>query len=328
MYAKITALGSYVPQKIVRNADLEELVETNDEWIQKRTGIKERRFAAEDEFVTEMCVSAAQCLAEKNQKNLEDVDFIIVATITGEHVMPSVASQVQHKLNIKRAGSIDLGAACAGFGYGLTIARGLISIGAFKKILVFGAEALSKHLDFEDRTTCVLFGDGAGAALVEASEENGFFGTVSGTEGELGHVLYISTMTNHINGFEVDPKNKVVQDGKKVFKWAVSTVSREVRNLLENSNLDISDIDWFIPHSANARIIDAICRDLGFPRENVFESEVVFGNTSSASIPLALYEGWKSKRPKKGDKCLLIGFGGGVTFSGTVFSWDIDEFPG
>jgi len=328
MHSKITALGSYVPKKVVRNVDLEEIVETNDEWIVKRTGIKERRFAADDEFVTEMCVSAAKCLADKNGKDLSDVDFVIVATITGEHVMPSVASQVQHKLGIKNAGTIDIGAACAGFGYGLTLARGLISIDAHKKVLVFGAEALSKHLDFEDRTTCVLFGDGAGAALVEASEISGFLGTTSGTQGDLGHVLYISTMTNHINGFEVDPNNKIVQDGKKVFKWAVSTVSREVKNLIEKSGLTIEDIDWFIPHSANARIIDAICRDLKFPRENVFESEHYFGNTSSASIPLALYEGWKNRSPKKGDTCLLLGFGGGVTYSGSIFTWEMDPFPG
>lgn len=328
MHSKITAIGSYVPKKVVRNVDLEEIVETNDEWIVKRTGIKERRFAADDEFVTEMCVSAAQCLADKSGKDLSDVDFVIVATITGEHVMPSVASQVQHKLGIKNAGTIDIGAACAGFGYGLTLARGLISIDAHKKVLVFGAESLSKHIDFEDRTTCVLFGDGAGVALVEASETSGFLGTTSGTQGDLGHVLYISTMTNHINGFEVDPNNKIVQDGKKVFKWAVSTVSREVKNLIEKSGLTIEDIDWFIPHSANARIIDAICRDLNFPRENVFESEHYFGNTSSASIPLALYEGWKDKSPKKGDTCLLLGFGGGVTYSGSIFTWEMDPFPG
>jgi len=328
MHAKITALGSYVPKKVVKNLDLEEIVETNDEWIVKRTGIKERRYAADDEFVTEMCVGAAECLADKNNKELADVDFLIVATITGEHVMPSVASQVQHKLGIKNAGTIDIGAACAGFGYGLTLARGLIAIGEHKKVLVFGAEALSKHLDFDDRTTCVLFGDGAGAALVEASEVSGFGGTISGTQGDLGHVLYISTMTNHINGFEVDPKNQIVQDGKKVFKWAVSTVSREVKKLLKKSGLKISDVDWFIPHSANARIIDAICRDLGFPRENVLESEHYYGNTSSASIPLALFDGWKENKPQKGDTCLVLGFGGGVTYAGCLFTWEMDPYPG
>ena len=321
MEAKITALGTYVPERVVDNHYFESIVETSDAWITSRTGIHTRRFAGESEFTTHLCAAAAQNLVEENKADLSDVDFIIVATVTPDQVMPSVASQVQTKLGIQYAGAIDISAACAGFAYGIVLAKGLIAAGTHKKILVFGAETLTKFTNFEDRTSCILFGDGAGAVLIEAAPKGNILGVITGSQGDGGKDLYISHMRKQINGQDVITDNKIHQNGRAVFKWAVNTVSEQMPILANRAQLELKDIDWFIPHSANLRIIEALCKQTGFPIEKTLESITVYGNTSSASIPLALHRGLREGKVKKGDRLMLIGFGGGLVYSGVVIEW-------
>lgn len=321
MQARITALGTYVPERIVDNHFFESFIETNDEWIVSRTGIHTRRFAADQEYTSHLCLGAAKNLAEENKITLDDVDFVIVATVTPDQTMPSVASQVQDKLGLSRAGAIDISAACAGFAYGLILAQGLIAAGTHRKVLVFGAETLTKFTDFEDRTSCILFGDGAGAMLVEAAPAGNILSAVTGSQGDGGKDLYMSNLRKDINGLDVITDNKIHQNGRAVFKWAINTVVEQMKILTDRSHLSLGDIDWFIPHSANLRIIEALCNQTGFPLEKTLESITLFGNTSSASIPLALHRGIRDGKVKKGDKLMLIGFGGGLVYAGLVVEW-------
>ncbi|MBK8969145.1 MAG: ketoacyl-ACP synthase III [Saprospiraceae bacterium] len=323
MQAKITALGTYVPERIVDNHYFESIIDTNDEWIVSRTGIRTRRFASEFEYTTHLCAAAVENLVEENNVVLDDVDFIIVATVTPDQIMPSVASQVQEKLGLRHTGAIDIAAACAGFAYGIILANGLIAAGTHRKVLVFGAETLSKFTNFEDRTSCILFGDGAGVVLVEATPKGNILAGVTGSQGDGGKDLYMSHMRKQINGQDVITDNKIHQNGRAVFKWAVNTVSAQMPLLAGRAGLTLNDIDWFIPHSANLRIIETLCSQSGFPLEKTLESITLFGNTSSASIPLALHRGLREGKVKKGDKLMLIGFGGGLVYAGVVLEWDV-----
>lgn len=320
MNSTITGIGSYVPEKILTNSYFEKTVNTNDEWIMKRTGIKERR-AVTNETTVEMAKLAANDLKNRYNKNLSDVDFIIFCSSTAEHKIPSLASQLQYMLNIKNAGTIDLTAACAGFVYGITLAQSLISIGFNKKILVVASEVLTRHTDYTDRTTCILFGDAASVVLVEPSLNSKLYKPVFGTEGENGHVVYLSDFANELNGFPIKNTNKVVQDGKKVFKWAVERMSQKFNELLEINDLQANSIDFFIPHSANLRIIEAICSNVHLDKSKALQSVTQFGNTSAVSIPLALDSGIKDGLVKPGNKLLMIGFGGGLTYAGTIVEW-------
>lgn len=321
MQAKITALGTYVPERIVDNHYFETFIDTNDEWIVSRTGIRTRRYAAEHEYTSHLCVAAAKNMVEENLVVLDDVDFVLVATVTPDQTMPSVATQVQDKLGLTHAGALDISAACAGFAYGIILAQGLIAAGTHRKVLVFGAETLSKFTNFEDRTSCILFGDGAGVVLVEAAAEGNIRAVVSGSQGDGGKDLYMSNLRKQINGVDVITDNKIHQNGRAVFKWAVNTVSSQMSVLAERSGIALEDMDWFIPHSANMRIIEALCTQTGFPIEKTLESISLYGNTSSASIPLALHRGIREGKVKKGDRLLLIGFGGGLVYAGLVVEW-------
>ena len=323
MQAKITALGTYVPERIIDNHYFENIVETNDEWIVSRTGIHTRHFAAESEFTSHLCLGAAKNMVEENKIVLDDVDFVIVATVTPDQTMPSVATQVQDKLGLRHAGAIDISAACAGFSYGLILAQGLIAAGTHRKVLVFGAETLTKFTNYEDRTSCILFGDGAGAMLVEAAPKGNILGAVTGSSGDGGKDLYMSNMRKQINGQDVITDNKIHQNGRAVFKWAVNTITAQMPILAERSGLALADFDWFIPHSANLRIIEALCTQTGFPLEKTLESISIYGNTSSASIPLALHRGIREGKVKKGDKIILIGFGGGLVYAGIGLEWAV-----
>lgn len=316
MDATINSIGIYVPEREVDNHYFESIIETNDEWIQSRTGIRKRYFSAADEFTSDLSVRAAQNLSKDFNKNLSEVDFVIVATSTPDQVMPSVASQVQARLEIPNAGCIDIYAACAGFVYGITLAKGLIAAGTHKKILVIGAETLSKSTDFTDRTSCIIFGDGAGAVIVETSEENYIFNAATTTDGKYGKDLYIAHQAAPINGQQIEPNGLIHQNGKVVFKWAVSSLIKKIRELAEINDVALDKLDWMIPHSANMRILEAVCDGLDFPVEKCLESIRDYGNTSSASIPIAWYNGLKDGRIKLGDKILLAGFGGGLTYSG------------
>lgn len=321
MEAKITALGTYVPERIVDNHYFESMIDTNDEWIISRTGIRTRHFAAEQEYTSHMCISAAKNLMEENDVSLDDVDFIIVGTVTPDQTMPSVSTQVQDALGIKQAGALDISAACAGFAYGVILAKGLIAAGTHRKVLVFGAETLSKFTDFTDRTSCILFGDAAGVVLVEAAPKGNILGVVTGSQGDSGKELYMSNTHKQINGADIIVDNKIHQNGRAVFKWAVNTVSEQMPILAERSGLQMNDIDWFIPHSANLRIIEALCNQSGFPLEKTLESITLYANTSSASIPLAWHRGIREGKVKKGDRLMMIGFGGGLVYAGVVVEW-------
>jgi 3-oxoacyl-[acyl-carrier-protein] synthase III len=319
--SKISAFGTYVPERIVDNHHFEETIDTNDEWIISRTGIKTRRFAKEGEFVSDMCVKAVEDMKKRSGVSVEDVDFIIVCTTSPDQTMPNTASRIQYKLGIENAGCNDIYAACAGFVYGLQIAHSLVNAGVYKKVLLAGGETLSKITDQSDRTSCILFGDGAGVALVEPSDQEQFIAFNSGTNGEFGHDLYLSNEKNSVNGVGIKPNGKIVQNGKSVFKWAVGNIPNKIRELVDKAGLTLDDIDFIVPHSANLRIIEAIAKDLNFPMNRIPESVSEFGNTSTASIPLAIDKGEKDGRIKKGSTLLLIGFGGGLTFAGTILKW-------
>jgi len=319
--SKITAFGTYAPEKIVDNHYFEELIDTNDEWIVTRTGIKTRHVAQEGELASDLCVSAVEDMMAKSGKAVKDVDFIIVCTTSPDQTMPNTSSRVQDKMGIENAGCNDIYAACAGFVYGLQIAHGFINAGVYKKVLVIGAETLSRITDFKDRTSCILFGDGAGAALIEPSEEEHFLSFNSGTDGHMGHELYLTRENRIINGLDSDTTGKIIQNGKAVFKWAVGNIPIKIRDLISKANLELKDIDFIIPHSANLRILEAISRDLKYPMEKIPESVTDHGNTSSASIPLALEKEIASGKIKPGMTVLMIGFGGGLTFAGTIVKW-------
>lgn len=323
MQAKITAIGTYAPEQVIDNHYFEDFIETSDEWIQSRTGIKTRRFARLNEYTSDISEKAVLDLAEAYNKDLSDVDFILVATVSPDHIMPSMAAILQHRLQIPKAGALDISAACAGFGYGLSLAKGMIESGMHRKVLVIGAEVLSKVTDFSDRTSCILFGDGAGAVLVEAAEKGNMGACIAGAEGSGGQDLYMSSQSTIINGELIKASGKIYQNGRKVFKWAVNRMTEQAKVLLEKNNMVIDDIDWFVPHSANMRIIEALCKGIGIPVEKALESISIYGNTSSASIPLALNEGIKAGKVKKGDKVMLLGFGGGLSYAGTIVEWDL-----
>ena len=323
--ARITAIGSYVPERRLTNNDLEKLVETNDEWITKRTGIKERRIAHEEEFTSDISYKAVRNLMERSKKSIDDVDMIIVSTLTPDFKTPSVASLVQAKLGIHNAGAIDLNAACAGFTYGLHLANALITSGLHRKILVIGAETLSKITDYEDRSTCILFGDGGGAVLVEYDEHNpSFLASHLGSEGEKGSSLYCSNLSSRMFEEELTNSGKIVQNGREVYKWAVTTVPKGVQRVLDQASISLRDVNWFVPHSANLRMIESICEKIDFPLEKTLYSLVNYGNTSSATIPLSLDKALIEGNIRNGDKMLLYGFGGGLSYAGLLIHWNLD----
>ncbi|MEC0298470.1 ketoacyl-ACP synthase III [Peribacillus frigoritolerans] len=322
--ARITAIGSYVPEKRLTNKDLEKMVETNDEWIVKRTGIKERRIAHEEEFTSDIGYKAVKDLMERYDKSVENVDMIIVCTFTPDFNTPSVASLVQAKLGIKNTGAIDLNAACAGFTYGLHVANGLVTSGLNKKILVIGADTLSKLMDYEDRATCILFGDGGGAVLVEYDEKQpSFLSSHLYSEGEGGKHLYSTNLSTRINGEDLNDSGNLVQNGREVYKWAVTTVPKGMQTVMKNAEYQLNDVDWFVPHSANLRMIESICERSGFPIERTLYSLVGYGNTSSATIPLSLEIGIKEGKLRGGEKVLLYGFGGGLAQAGLLIDWTL-----
>lgn len=319
--ARLRAIGMYVPERIVDNHYFETMIDTTDEWIQSRTGIKTRRYAAPDQFTSDLCVRAVQDLAAHYDGTLEDVDMILVSTVTPDQPMPSMACTVQYKLGFEKAGALDIYAACAGFVYGITLAKGLIAAGTHRKILVIGAETLTRITDFTDRTSCMLFGDGAGAVLIESDPVGNVGFCITGANGEGGPDLYISGLADTLDGCPISKNGKIVQNGRRVFKWAVQTVSGKMPELARLNGFTLEQIDWCVPHSANLRILEAICKESDFPMEKILESIIDYGNTSSATIPIALCNAVREGRVKTGDRIMLFGFGGGLAYSGTVITW-------
>ncbi len=326
--ARITAIGSYVPDKRLTNADLERMVETNDEWIVQRTGIRERRISREDEYTSDLCTAAVQDLMKRYGKSVEDVDMILVATSTPDFAsFPSVASLIQHRLNIPlTAGAIDLSAACAGFVYALHTAHSYVASGMHRKVLVLGADTISKITDYTDRSTCILFGDGAGAVLVESDEQSSsFMGFHLGSDGSGAQHVYRTGLSRTLQDIELIDSQLLVQNGREVFRWAVRTVPQGVQQLLDQAGVDLAQVDWFIPHSANMRMIEPICERMNYPIEQVLHSLVNYGNTSAASIPLALDLGIREGKVHNGQRILMYGFGAGLTHAGQLLQLDLDE---
>ncbi|MBF0840797.1 ketoacyl-ACP synthase III [Staphylococcus lentus] len=322
-HAKITAVGSYKPSKVLTNEDMEQLVETSDDWIISRTGIKERRIAADDEFTSDLCYEAIKNLEKKYNKDISDVDLIIVSTLTPDYRTPSVASYVQGRLGLENAAAIDVNAACAGFVYGINMANAYISSGMYNKIIVVAGEVLSKITDYSDRNTCVLFGDGAGAFLIENDEESSFITSTSGSEGKLAESLYCTDVSKTMFGKDLEQIGFVNQNGKEVYKWAIKMVPREIEKVAEKANVELKDVDWFVPHSANLKMIQNICKRSEYPFERTLHSLVYYGNTSSATIPLAIDDAVDRGDIKKGETLLLFGFGGGLTYSSSLIKWGI-----
>ncbi|OUM94758.1 MAG: 3-oxoacyl-ACP synthase [Thermobacillus sp. ZCTH02-B1] len=322
--AAVTAIGTHVPGRVLTNADLERMVDTSDEWIVRRTGIRERRIAAEGEYASHLAAAAVRDLAARWNKTVDDVDCILTATSTPDAVFPGVSALVQAELGIRAAAAVDLSAACAGFVAGLQMAGGLIGSGLYRKVLVIAADTLSRVTDYTDRTTCILFGDGAGAALVEAlpdGEPPSFLAGGASTDGRNGCHVLLPALAPEIRGTAVKPGGKLVQNGPEVYRWAVENVTEAVRTTLDLCGMTPDDLDWFVPHSANLRMIAAICERAGIPFERTLTSVERFGNTSAATIPLALNLAVRDGRLKRGDAVLLHGFGGGLTQAGLLLEW-------
>lgn len=315
---KIVGTGSYLPSKLITNADLSKFVDTSDEWITERTGIKQRYFV-EDELTSDLAVNAAKNALADAKLTPEDIDMIIIATTTPDLTFPSTAAIVQHKLGAKNAVAFDVQAVCSGFIYGLSIAEGYFATGKVKNVLVIGAESLSKLLDFKDRTTCVLFGDGAGAAVLSATKEgetSGLLKSSISTKGEFSDLLK-TTGGQGLN----QTAGVVTMQGQEVFRHAVSNLKKVCLNLLDEVGLDKTDIDLLIPHQANKRIIASTAKALNLKDEQVIVTVDQHANTSAASIPLALDWANKQGKIKTGDLLLLEAFGAGFTFGGALIKW-------
>ncbi|MFE5320024.1 ketoacyl-ACP synthase III [Paenibacillus sp. NPDC056579] len=324
-HARITAIGTYVPERRLTNHDLEKMVDTSDEWIVQRTGIRERRISEPWQYTSDLCAAAVNDLTRRYGKSVSDVDMIIVATSTPDFPFPSTASLLQHRLGIPATGAIDISAACAGFVYGLHLANSLIASGQHRKVLVLGAETLSKITDYTDRTTCVLFGDGAGAVLVERDpDESGFLSYHLSTDGSGGPHIYQTRIADKMNGIELIDKQLLVQNGREVFKWVVRTVPDGMQQVVDKAGLSFEQVDWFVPHSANLRMIEPLCERSGFPLEKALYSLVHFGNTSAATIPLALDIAIREGKIKPGDRALLYGFGSGLVQAGMLVRLQLD----
>lgn len=322
-YSRITGTGSYLPPRRLTNADLaSELaaqgVETSDEWIVERTGIRARHFAAADVTSSDLGVEAARRAIEAAGLQAGDIDLIIVATSTPDMVFPSVACIVQNKLGIAGCAAFDVQAVCSGFVYALTVADAMIKTGSASKALVLGAEVFSRILDFSDRTTCVLFGDGAGAVVLEASDTPGILASDLHADGKHVGILCVP---GHVSGGQVLGTPLLTMDGQAVFKLAVSVLDSAARATLAKANLMAEDVDWLIPHQANIRIMHSTARKLKIPFEKVIVTVDQHGNTSAASIPLALDHAVREGKVKKGDVLMLEGVGGGFTWGAVLLKY-------
>jgi len=327
--AGILGTGYYLPEKILSNKDLEKIVDTSDEWITERTGIKERRIAADDEATSDLAIKAAEMALKDAKVSPEDLDLIIVATLTSDRIIPSTACMIQERLGAKKAAAFDLSAACSGFAYGLTVAAQFIQCGAYKKTLVIGAETLSKYINWEDRNTCVLFGDGAGAAVLGPVEEGyGILGFDLGSDGSGGDAIQIPSSGSlmPVSKESIDQRlNLIHMNGKEVFKFAVKAMGNTVKRSLEWAGMAKEDIDWLVPHQANIRIIQSAAKRLAMPMEKVVVNIQKYGNMSAACIPIALAEAAAEKRFKKGDIIALSGFGAGLTWASCIIRWSKED---
>lgn len=318
IYSKIAGTGSYLPEKTLTNKDLEAMVETNDQWITDRTGIKKRHIVADDETTTDLAFFAAEKAIEAAGINNDDIDLIIVATTTPTRIFPSTAALVQEKLKIAGCPAFDIQAVCTGFVYALTVADKFIKSGTVKNALIIGAESLSRIVDWTDRNTCVLFGDGAGAVVLQASNEPGILSTHIHCDGKYNQLLTVPTGPGSI---ESEAAQFIEMRGNDVFKVAVKTLSSIVDETLKSNNMAKTDVDWLIPHQANIRIIAATAKKLSMSMDHVVVTVDEHGNTSAASIPLALDTAVRDGRIKRGETLLLEAFGGGFTWGSALLKY-------
>jgi 3-oxoacyl-[acyl-carrier-protein] synthase-3 len=321
----IRGVGSYVPERRLTNQDLERMVDTNDEWIVTRTGIRERRIAAPDEATSDLALKASVRALEAAGLAADELDLIVVATITPDMFFPSTACLLQDRLGARKAAAYDLSAACSGFIYALANAAGLIASGMYRNALVVGAECLSRITDYSDRNTCILFGDGAGAVVLgPVPEGRGFRSFVLGADGSGGDLLKVAG-----GGSRLPPtadtvaqrRHFIEMNGREVFKFAVRVMGNAAEEALEKAGLGKADVDLLIPHQANIRIIQSALERLGLPQEKCVVNLDRYGNVSAASIPLALAEAVEDGRVREGDRLLMVGFGGGLTWGASVLVW-------
>lgn len=318
MTGKICGTGSYVPEKILDNNNIAEMVETSDEWIRERTGIVRRHIIGEDTVVSMAAAAGRRALADGNVK-AEDIDLIMVSSFSSETMLPCAACGVQERIGAINAVCFDLNAACAGFLFALNTAQAYIQAGIYKNILVIGAESLSNTVNWKDRSTCILFGDGAGAAVLKAGAETPFY-MVSHSDGGKGDCLTL--LSRHRKGWsEESDESYIRMDGQEVFKFAVKKVPEAVHELLEKAGLKETDIDYFILHQANRRIVEAVAKRLGVEPEKFPVNVQEYGNTSSASIPILLDELNRNGILKKGQKLVLAGFGAGLSWGASLIEW-------
>ncbi|MFH1387130.1 MAG: beta-ketoacyl-ACP synthase III [bacterium] len=320
--AKIIGVGSALPSNIVTNDDLSKTVDTSDEWIRTRTGICERRVSDPETATSDLARLAAEKAIASAKIAATDLDLIIVGTTSPDTLFPSVACLVQDKLGAVNAAAFDVSAACAGFNHALTVASSFIENATYKNILVIGADTLTKYLDWNDRGTCVLFGDGAGAVVLTASNDgSGILASWLKAEGNLSHTLVMP------GGGSKDPEAKngrfIRMDGKEVFRFAVRALEESVREVMKKANVTVEDVNLLIPHQANTRIIDHVIKKMGLPKEKIYVNLHKYGNTSAASIPIALDEALADGKIKKNDIIVLSGFGAGLTCGANVIKWGV-----
>ena len=319
--SKITGTGGYLPEKVVTNADLEKIVDTTDEWITTRTGIKKRHLVVDGETTCDLAEKAALNAMEAAGITKDDIDLIIVATTTPDRVFPSTACLLQDRLDIHGCTAFDVQAVCTGFVYALGVADKFIKSGTHKTALVIGAETMSRTVDWNDRTTCVLFGDGAGAVILEASDELGILSTHLHADGKYKELLTIPAGVSENPALFQSGEAYMQMKGNEVFKMAVNTLGRIVDETLAANNMEKSDIDWLVPHQANIRIINATAKKLGMSMDHVVVTVHEHGNTSAASVPLALNEAVRDGRIKRGETILLEAFGGGFTWGSALIKY-------
>ena len=321
----IIGTGSYVPEKVLTNADLEKMVDTSDDWIRTRTGIRERRIAACDEHTSDLAAKAAQAALDNAGISADEIDLILVATVTPDMFFPSTACFVQQKIGAKKAACFDVSAACSGFLYALEIAQQFITSHTYNTVLVIGAEKLSSIVDWKDRNTCVLFGDGAGAAILRhRGGSHGVITTHMGSDGSFSDILYIpgGGCRYPITSENVDQRlNAIKMNGKETYKQAVTAMLNAANTALEQAGLTSDDLACIIPHQANMRIIEAIADRMKVPIERFMVNLDRFGNTSAAAVAIALDEANRTGRMKEGDYILLVVFGGGLTWASSVIQW-------
>lgn len=323
--AYIRSIGMSVAKRVMKNAEFEQLVETSDEWIKSRTGISERRVAGENESASTFAINAAKEAMQTANVSPDEIDLVLVATVTGDYPFPSTACIVQDAIGAKNASAFDIGAACAGFIYGCEVVGSMIESGKIKRALLIGVDVLTKTMDWKDRSTCILFGDGGGAALLEAGDgPRGLIATSLKADGSGGKYIKIES-GGSVHPFQMQQQHGcspyLYMEGKEVYRFAVKAMGDSCMSALEKANMKVEDVDLFVPHQANERIITAASDRIGLPHEKVFMNVQKYGNMSAGSIPVALYEAQAQGRLKQGDVVMTVGFGAGLVWGANLIRW-------